>query len=612
MRLKKLLTVLMSAMLVVGSLPVPSFAADDTNDGQKTDDTGTKAGEYSTKDEAIYGNLDASGSLEDMYVINTFHVTEPGQLVDYGKYTDVRNLSNLKDVKQTSDNKIRFQAEKGEFYYQGDMANQPLPWDIHITYILDGKELAPDELAGKNGTLELQIATSANGNVDPVFFKNYMLQISATMGPETFTNIQAPDGMKVSSGKDTQVTFTVMPEKEETFIISADVTDFEMDPISISATPASMPIEDPNLGNMKSKMQSLSNAIRDINKGVGDLNRGISDLNDGAADLSSGSSDYLSGINELDQSSGELKRGSADIRDALQKMDKSLQGNAGAPDMREFNKVPKGLRDMAGGLRQSAEGLDTLERNYRKAYSQLDSAMSGIPNYGISKQQIQALQNSNADPKVIKQLLDTYRSAQQAKGTYQAVQRVFGAVSGTLDKVSGNLRTMATNAENMATGIEKSMKNMNQMGALKELEKGLSALATEYKAFHSGLVDYTDGVGNLATSYQDINAGIQEITGGTSDLDSGASELKSGAEELQQETSDLPGEVQSEVDEMMDEYDASDFEPQSFVSDKNEKIDVVQFVLQTKRIETAEPDLTEQTDEKEEKGFWARLMDLFR
>ena len=73
----------------------------------------------------------------------------------------------------------------------------------------------------------------------------------------------------------------------------------------------------------------------------------------------------------------------------------------------------------------------------------------------------------------------------------------------------------------------------------------------------------------------------------------------------------MPGDLQSEVDEMMDDYDASDFEPKSFVSEQNEKVDVVQFVLQTEPIEVEEPETTEEADE-EEKSFWDRLMDLFK
>src|SRR5699024_2349428 len=110
------------------------------------------------------------------------------------------------------------------------------------------------------------------------------------------------------------------PGEDEEFIVSAEVTDFEMNPIEISATPASMPIDDPDLGDMKDDIQTLVDAIEDLNTGVGDLDDGVSDLNDGAADLSTGSNSYLQGINELNQSSSELVAGSSEINDVLQQI----------------------------------------------------------------------------------------------------------------------------------------------------------------------------------------------------------------------------------------------------------------------------------------------------
>lgn len=607
MRFKQIATVMMGTVLVFGSLPVSVFAKDNENG-----DTGS--GKYSTKDEAIYGNLGANGTLENMYVVNTFHVTKPGKITDHGNYTNVRNLTNLLDIKQTADNNVHFQAEKGDndFYYQGDMDNQPLPWNIAITYKLDGKEVDPDKLAGKDGSLELQIKTSGNDDVDPTFFENYMMQISLTLDPAKFADIQAPDGTKAKSGKDTQVTFTVMPEKEETFIVSAHVKHFEMDPIDISATPASMPIDDPDLGDVKGDMQSLSDAIKKINSGVGDLNSGISNLNDGAADLSNGSSSYLNGINQLDQSSGELVNGSSEINDVLQQVSEAVQGAPeDAPDISQLEQLPDGIRKLADGLEQSADGLDQLRDNYHKAYSNLDDAMNEIPAGDIDEGQLKKLLGSDVDQEVVNQLIETYKAAQKAKGTYQGASEAFGAVTETLDDVSDSVREMADKAKSTATEIENGMDNMNGLDALKDLQSGVSSLASQYQSFHDGLVQYTDGVSKLANTYQDINTGIQGLADGTSSLKDGAGDLKDGTEELEDETSDLPGDMQSEVDEMMDEFDTSDFEPKSFVSDKNTNVDVVQFALKTEPIEVEEPDKKKETKD-EEKGFWERFMDLFQ
>ena len=65
-------------------------------------------------------------------------------------------------------NRFKLKPQKGKFYYQGNMEGE-LPWDVTISYVLDGKEMDPKELAGKDGQLSIHIHTSANELVDPNF-----------------------------------------------------------------------------------------------------------------------------------------------------------------------------------------------------------------------------------------------------------------------------------------------------------------------------------------------------------------------------------------------------------------------------------------------------------
>lgn len=608
MRIKNWLIVLLSALLVFSTFPI-STAADDSN--KDDSHTHAKSGKYSTKDEVIYGNLDANGKTKNMYVVNTFHVTKPGEIVDYGNYSDVRNLTNLSDIEQTADNEIHFQTDEEEFYFQGQLENQPLPWDISITYLLDGKEVSPDELAGKSGDFEIQLTTSANKNVDSTFFENYLLQISLTLDPLVFSDIQAPEGTEANEGKNKQISFMVLPDQEEELILTANVRDFKMDPIDISAVPANIAIEDPDIGNMTGDMESLSDAIRQVNSGMDELNNGITELNSGAEELSNGSTEYRNGMNELNQSSGELVEGSKQIRDVLNEVSGALQSSPDMPEMGEMKDLPNDFRKMAKGLKAAAGGLDELKENYDEAWGALSKAIDSIPDTKIDNDDIKELKNSGADSTVIDQLLATYKAAQTVKHTYKEVKEGFNVVSGALQESSQPLHEMAEQVEAVANGMESGMKDLENFDALTELQDGISTMASEYSTFHNGLVDYTEGVGTLATNYQEIDTGIKELSEGTSSLNSGAAELTEGTNELYNETNDLPDEMQEKIDELMEDYANSDFEPQSFVSDKNKKVDVVQFVLQTEKIEVEEPE-TEEVEEEEDKSIWDRFLDLFR
>ncbi|MUK90309.1 YhgE/Pip domain-containing protein [Ornithinibacillus sp. L9] len=603
-RMKKILIVLAAVILVL-----PSFLATaSTNDSNSEEVDPKKDGEVSSKDEVVYATLSATGEGQEIYVVNTLDVEKEGKIVDYGSYTSLKNLTDLSEIEQVED-KVQFTAPKGKFYYQGNMNDEPLPWDISITYFLDGEEISPEDLAGKDGHVQIRIETSANEDVNRVFFENYLLQIALTLDSTIYNNIKTEDGMVANAGKNKQVTFTVMPENEEELVVEADVEGFELEGIEISGVPSSMSIESPDIGEMTGDMKSLTDAISDLNNGVAELNDGVSELNNGVADLEEGSKQYQNGISDLDDASTDLVNGSKDIEQALETISDSL-GNSEGMDLSELGQLADGLTQLSNGLKETSEGLTLLKDNYANAYRALDGAMEDIPAYNISEEEIQKLYSSGADQRVVDQLVDTYVKAQTAKGTYAQVKGGFDAVDVTLEEVIGALNEMATNLDSMANGLSSSLEGMDAAGDFAQLQEGLATLSSNYKEFHAGLVDYTGGVNQLSNSYQELHSGIEELSVGTNELDTGVGELYDGTSELHESTSDLPDQMTEEIDEMMADYDKSDFEAVSFVSTENEKINSVQFVFKTKSIMYEEPETTEEPVE-EAKGFWARLKDLF-
>ncbi|WP_028782100.1 hypothetical protein [Thalassobacillus devorans] len=606
MRLKRITAMFMSTMLVLPTFLVSAESDDETSSEGKAPQG---KGSYSEKNEVVYATLDGSGDPKDMYVVNNFTIKDQGKIVDYGPYSNVENLTDLTEI-QVDDNRVAFTAKEDEFYYQGNLEGKPLPWDINVSYKLDGKKMNPEELLGKDGELEIQIDTAKNKKGEESFFKNYLLQITLKFDSAKYKNIQAEDATVANAGKTRQVTFTAMPEKEESFKVSALVSDLEMEAIEIAAMPSSMPIEEPDTGDMKKDMKSLSDATAEINRGVGKLENGIAELNDGVSQLYDGSAQYKNGIIELNNGSSELADGSASIKAALQKMSESVSAGSGDMDMSQFKKLEGGLRQIASGLTETETGLTNLKYNYSKAYQALDQAIQSIPVQNVSEEEIQALYESGADKAVVDKLVANYKAAQTAKQTYASVKEAFAAVDPTLGKVSGSLNEMSGSLSTMADNVAGSMENSDINESMKQLQQGLQELSSNYNSFHSGLVDYTGGVQQLAGSYEEVHGGIASLTNGTNELENGAGKLHNGTAELAQQTADLPDQLQKEIDQMINQYDKSDFEPVSFVSAKNEKVDTVQFVIKTESIKKEEDEKAEPKKE-EEKSFWDRFMSLF-
>ncbi|UCZ54767.1 YhgE/Pip domain-containing protein [Bacillus shivajii] len=565
-------------------------------------------GEMASKDEVVYGSLSALGTLNELYVVNMINVTTAGYIIDYGDYTTVRNLTNLSEIEQ-EDDKVQFEASPGWFYFQGNMEYTELPWDIDISYMLDGEEKVPDDLPGKEGRLSLSIKTTQNESVNPVFYENYTLQISLTLDTDIISNLQAPDATVANVGKKRQLTYTVMPDTEGDISLLADVVDFEMDGIDISAIPLSMVIDDLELDGMTKEMRSLSDAINDIKNGVFELKSGVSELNDGLQSLNEGSSEYHLGLNEMKASSSEIVEVSESIEDSLAMFNKKLSGSSEEMDFSEMDQLSGGLLLIADGLEEVADGLLHFNENYSVAYSSLNDAMKAIPAPAVSEEELQQLYASGENDETIDHLIEVYSAAQTAKGTYDNVKEVFDAVETTLDKTSGSVKEMSSELTSIAKELSSSFERMESLEALSELEEGIGLLSENYGVFHSGLVSYTDGISQLANSYDEIDSGFGELVQGSSELGSGVGELYDGTDELASETSDLPDQMQEEVNSMMDEYDRSDFEPISFVSPKNTSVDSVQFIFKTESIELEEEIITD--DVEENPGFWERFRDLF-
>lgn len=565
------------------------------------------------KDEVVYANLAPDGSVYAVHVVNRFEVERAGAITDYGAYHSVTNLTDTGPLTQQGGS-VMFEAQEGNFYYQGDMNSADLPWAFAISYYLDGVKTPPQELAGKEGKLTIHIATSKNGNIAPVFYENYMLQISLTLNSDTCSDIEAPGATVASAGKNTMLTFTVMPGKDANINISASVKDFVMDGVDIAAVPFSMNVDLPDTSDMIDDFEALSDAISDLHEGVGDLSDGVKELRNGANELKDGSADIKEGLFELSGNSWQLIDGSAQINRALSRIASSLSGGmTGDFNLDDFSQLPQVLTQLAQGLSGISGGLIDLKNGFLPAYAALNSAMQDIPDSPLSPAQIAELYAGidESQQAALDVLVASYTAGQTAKGTYEAVKEAFDAVGPTIDELSANINTIAGTLEGISAQMEKALSGMDMLDQLEKLADGLSELAGNYSDFHSGLREYMGGVDELAAGYSEFDEGIAEFSRGIGELYGGVKDLYEGTGKLNDETADMPDTVQNEIDKMLNEYTGKEFDTVSFTSARNANINLVQFVLKCDGIKKQDEAGDAEAAPKEE-TFWDRFVALFR
>lgn len=581
-------------------------AAPDSTDSQTT-------AAVKGKDEVVYARLAPTGTVNSIYAVNHFEMTQGGEVVDYGNYESVDNLTDSSQIIQNGD-AVDFVAGEENFYYQGDMSTTDLPWIFELSYYLDGVKIAPEELAGKNGKMEIRIASRQNENVDATFYDNYMLQITVTLDTEKCSNIDAPKGTTASAGSSKVIVYTVMPGGDAGFSLKADVNDFTMAGIQIAGVPYSMDVELPDMDDQLGDLEKLPDAIAELNDGVGELKSGASDIKEGADKLVDGSAGIKEGLDLLSGNAGQLIDGSAKIKDALSGIAAALNSDSVKNiDLSQMAQLPVALNQLAAGLRGVSGGLTQLKDGFTPAYAALDSAIQGIPAGTVTQDQINALYGSVTDPgqqAVLGELVNNYTAAQTVKGTYAQVKAAFDAVGTTIGTLVPSVDGMATTLDGMATEISGALQGLSGLTQIGQLASGLSQLSANYSSFHSGLVDYTGGVNTLASNYGTFHSGLSAFRDGVGEMDSGIGELHDGTNTLNDEVADLPDMLQEEIDKMKEQYLPADFDPVSFTSPKNTDTTFVQFVLQCDGIE--KPDNTEEaTSETKPETFWDRFIALF-
>ena len=369
------------------------------------------------KEEVVYARLSAAGAVDNVYVVNVLKPNAPGTVVDYGPYTAVQNLTDASGIEQQGD-AVSVDVAEDSLSYQGDLGAAALPWDVSVTYELDGKRVDATDLGGASGKLAIIVTTKKDASVDPAFFDNYLLQITVPFVSDQVKEVATEDGQIALAGSNTQVTFTGMPGKDGTFRVEAQVSGFTMSGITFAVVPFSMGIETPDT-------TELVSGFRQLGDGVGELKAGADGLASGASDLAAGVGQVAGGVDGLAAGAGQLVGGANELTGGAQGVAAGAQGLAeGAAGLSGgLGAYQNGLLAQAQAQQDQAEDIDTLQQELQVA----------IGTYTFTYQAVyQTLIDAQVPPDQAKQqalVADAVRAAAQGIGA--VVQRI-GTASGSL------------------------------------------------------------------------------------------------------------------------------------------------------------------------------------
>lgn len=582
--LKRAISVFLVSALLVSALPVSVSAVEANTD----------------KEEVVYVNLDNDGAVREINVVNIFGGNTEGVIVDYGKYLDVRNMTTTDTIDFSGDAiKIHSSAEK--LYYEGKLESTLMPWDIQIRYFLDGREYSAEEIAGKSGEIKITVRITQNQKYRGDFYDNYALQASLSFDTDQCKNIVAPDATVANVGSKKQLTYTILPGKGADIEITAEVSEFEMDGISINGIPLNLNIEVDDEELME-QVTELLDAISQLDDGAAELHDGVFDLQDGAQ------SDLKSGVNDLQDGAGQLHDGAADLKDG----GSTLQD--GAADLQNgVNALDEGIHSLNSGIGQMQEALNTLNRqspelvngsaSFQAALTQLQEALNGA---ALTTEDLSALTDASSAMKAgINDLVngitalqnhvnfDAYKDvmAQNGLDIDGLQQKNESAING----LEGLIMSLSTQIEDLkkagvdTSEIEAQVSQLSDIisllaannasiggtesylqtvsSNLSSLLQGATALQENYGTFDGKIEELVNKIGGLAYQMSELSsaintlvseygkldqgikdyteavarivAGYSQITDGASRLVAGSSALKTGSESLYSGTGEL-------------------------------------------------------------------------
>lgn len=246
-------------------------------------------------DETLYVTMDPYGGIKESSIVKNYQMNGNSKVVDYGIYDKVMNLTDHSEPVVGEDGSITFSPEEtgSRFYFEGRTQTEKsqLPWDIKVSYRLNGVEKKAEELAGEKGLIEINVDLVPNKGVSDYYRNNMALMASTVVDMDKNLSLEAEGAQVQSVGNLNMVVFFELPGEEGHYSIRIGSDDFKFPGIVFAMVPLTVSQLDKvaDLRDAKETMEDSADAISDsldvVLDTMGNMQKGIADTADGLRGL---------------------------------------------------------------------------------------------------------------------------------------------------------------------------------------------------------------------------------------------------------------------------------------------------------------------------------------
>lgn len=321
------------------------------------------------KDESVYLISDANGNVNKTIVVDHLkNKDKKDTLEDASNLSDIENVKGKEKFTQSGD-KLTWQAGGKDIYYQGTATEEP-PVTQKVTYYLDGKEISPEDLAGKSGKVKIRFdytnttsyTETVNGEKQTVSVP--FAAITGLVLGDGFENIEVTNGKAEVSDSSSVVLGYALPGLKDSLGIKdkdldGDVNIPEYMEMTADVKNFSMPAAMTFVVNASDYVSTDGIDTSDLDDMINDLKDASTQLQDGSKTLAEGTDTLADGLSTLQSKLGTFASGVGTLQSGLKT-------------------YTDGVSTLSGGLNKLNSNVPTLSNGITTLNSSAKSLNDGV------------------------------------------------------------------------------------------------------------------------------------------------------------------------------------------------------------------------------------------
>lgn len=484
------------------------------------------------KDESVYLISDANGNVNKTIVVDHLKNKDKKDTLD-----DASNLSDIENVKgkekfTQSGDKLTWQAGGKDIYYQGTATEEP-PVTQKVTYYLDGKEISPEDLAGKSGKVKIRFdytnttsyTETVNGEKQTVSVP--FAAITGLVLGDGFENIEVTNGKAEVSNSSSVVLGYALPGLKDSLGIKdgdldGDVNIPEYMEMTADVENFSMPAAMTFVVNASDYVSTDGIDTSDLDDMINDLKDASTQLQDGSKTLAEGTDTLADGLSTLQSKLGTFASGVGTLQ--------------------------SGLKTYTDGVSTLSGGLNTLGNSTGALVSGADKLNSGAGQ----------LASGSA---TLKDGLKAYTDgASTLNGGLNTLGNSTGALVDGADKLNSGAGQLASGSATLKDGLKSYTDGASQLNTgLNQLNDNTGSLATGVTSLNDGAKTLSDGINAANKGAAGVSAGAAQLKTsidtaktGADSLAAGAKQVDEGVGQLTQSLSDMPETIKTNINKTLE------------------------------------------------------------